>query len=368
MPTIDDRAEVLIVGGRVAGAIVASYLGDAGIDVLLIDSDPEPGPTLSTHFFRGAGLVGVLDDLDILDEVLATGAPRLTRQYFHVADSGPVEQPPQEPGEIGFALSVRRETLDPLLVKRAQHTESVRRWSSTRAKDVLWDGDRVVGARMVREGEEVTVAAKVVVAADGRRSTMARSVGANLAREDAPKRAMYYSYVTGFEPIDRGPPDAPEFSLLGDELAYVFPSDLGLACVAVSVNLETFSGMRSRFRDAYRERVLAHPGLRRRIEATTQVGDVLGYGPQAGHVREPTGNGWVLVGDAGVYFDPWSGFGMDSAAVTARSAAEAITALLAGNAEDECWSRYRRARDDHALERYVTTAALASDLRQLVAQ
>jgi len=367
VPKGEVGADVLIVGARVAGAVVASYLGDAGVDVLLIDSDPAPGPTLSTHFFRGAGLVGVLDDLGILDEVLTSGAPRLTRQYFHVADSQPMEQPPQEPGSVGFALSVRRETLDPLLVKRARRNESVRYWSSARAKDVVWAGDRVVGARVVRDGEEVSVMARVVVAADGRRSSIARSVGAGRVREDPPKRAMYYGYVSGFTPLSSGPLDAPEFSLLGDELAYVFPSDHGLACVAVSVNLDTFAAMRSRYRDAYRERVLAHPGLRRRIEVATSYGDVLGYGPQPGHVREPAGNGWVLVGDAGIYYDPWSGFGMDSAAVHARFAADAIKALLAGGDQDDCWSRYRRARDDHALGKYQTTVELASDLRRLLA-
>jgi hypothetical protein len=62
------RAEydVIVVGSRVAGATLAALLGDAGALVLLIDRTDFPSTTSSTHFFRGAGMVAVLDRLDVL--------------------------------------------------------------------------------------------------------------------------------------------------------------------------------------------------------------------------------------------------------------------------------------------------------------
>lgn len=48
-----DSYDVIVVGARVAGATVAALLGDAGYQVLLVDRDAFPSPTLSTHFFRG---------------------------------------------------------------------------------------------------------------------------------------------------------------------------------------------------------------------------------------------------------------------------------------------------------------------------
>ena len=58
---------------------------------------------------------------------------------------------------------------------------------------------------------------------------------------------MYYRYAIGMAGPE-GEPDGPEFSLGDDELAYVFPSDGSMSCVAVSVNLREYAAMRSTHR------------------------------------------------------------------------------------------------------------------------
>jgi hypothetical protein len=72
-----------------------------------------------------------------------------------------------------------------------------------------------------------------VVGADGHSSSIASLVGAAIQEEVAPARAMYYRYIEGLDGPE-GAPDGPEFSLEDDELLYVFPSDAGTACVAIS--------------------------------------------------------------------------------------------------------------------------------------
>ena len=67
-----------VVGARIAGSTLASLLGAAGWRTLVFELAHFPSPTLSTHFFRGAGCVGVLRRLGVLDEVLACGPPLLT--------------------------------------------------------------------------------------------------------------------------------------------------------------------------------------------------------------------------------------------------------------------------------------------------
>lgn len=62
--------DAIVVGARVAGSIVAARLGDADYRVLLVDRAAFPSPTLSTHFFRGAGVVSVLGELGVLDQVV----------------------------------------------------------------------------------------------------------------------------------------------------------------------------------------------------------------------------------------------------------------------------------------------------------
>ena len=112
MPALSQH-DVVVVGGRVAGALAAARLADRGMSVLVLEARSFPSATLSTHFFRGDGLVRSLAELDLLDEVLATGPPPLTCEYFYAGgDNTPERNPAQEPGEAGYNLSVRRETLD----------------------------------------------------------------------------------------------------------------------------------------------------------------------------------------------------------------------------------------------------------------
>ena len=144
-----ERYDVIVVGARVAGSTLAALLGDAGVSVLLLDRARFPSTTPSTHFFRGGGMVGVLARLGVLDAVLALGCPPLRRQIDY--DGGGAEGqegPPQDPGAIGYCLSVRREPLDALLFARARAARTVDAVEGATVVDLLWDGGRVAGVRL----------------------------------------------------------------------------------------------------------------------------------------------------------------------------------------------------------------------------
>lgn len=358
-----DHYDVIVVGARVAGSVLAAQLGDRGVSVLLLDRARFPSTTPSTHFFRGAGLVGVLDRLGILERILELGCPPLTRQFdYEDGTAAAVEGPPQDPGGVGYCLSVRREPLDRILVGRAAAAETVDFAAATAVTDVVWAADRVTGVRLA-SGRAVE--AEVVVGADGRNSLVASRVGAETEHEDPPRRALYYRYVTGLPGPGGGEPDAAEFSLLGDEIAYLFPSDAGLTCVAVSVNLKTFEWMRVDLAARYTERIAQHRGFAPRVDAGQVAGGLAGRGPGRSYVRVPWGAGWALVGDAGLHQDPWSGLGMDMAGVHATFLADAIADRLHGAEEATAFGRYHERRNAHGLGAYRETTRYAADLRQI---
>ena len=184
-----DTYDVIVVGARVGGSVLAALLGDRGGSVLLVDSARFPSATPSTHFFRGAGLVGVLDRLGLLDRVLALGCPPLTRE-FNYADGGadPVAGPPQEPGAIGYCLSVRREMLDRILIERAQRSAAVDFAERTKVAGLLWADGRVTGVRLA-DGRSIE--AGIVVGADGRNSVVASEAAPRVEHEAPPYRALY---------------------------------------------------------------------------------------------------------------------------------------------------------------------------------
>lgn len=348
-----DELDVLVVGGRIAGCLTAMGLAARGVSVRLLESRDFPSDTLSTHFFRGDGLVRSLDEVGVLDEVLATGAPPLSCEYFSV-DGNPYEKgPPQEPGRIGYCLSVRRSSLDAILARRAAEI-GVDVRTRTRVVDLAY-GDVRAG---VVDQRGTVHHARVVVGADGRRSAVARLVEAADEERHPPARAMYYRYATGWRsPAAVG----PEFLLDGDHFAYVFPSDAGIACLAVSVPLA--------------QHALSHgdPGahlletFRRNPQTADRIADVawasrVYTGVPADSVwRESGGPGWVLVGDAGTAQDPWAGLGMDTAARQAEAFVEAFTA-----SPDDWRGSYAQLRYARTYQGYEETTRLAKDLRKLL--
>jgi flavin-dependent dehydrogenase len=368
-PMIDQDYDALIVGARVAGATLAILLGGAGYRVLLVDRAAFPSATLSTHYFRGGRGVTVLKQVGVLDDVLARGCPPLTCQYNYANGCAePVVNPAQSPGEVAYCLSVRRETLDYLLIERARRCPSITVLEHTRVTDVLRDHGRVVGARLVTLEGEREVWAGITVGADGRRSSIARAVAAPDEESDEACRAVYYCYLRGFPGPGGKAPDGPEFSRIEDEMAYVFPSDDGVACLALSVNLPTFRWMRHQPRERFVERIAAHRGLADRFAAATWEGRLLGCGPERNYVRVPVGPGWALVGDAGMHQDPWSGTGIDKATIHATFLAAPLAQWFAGNlSEHDALASYHARRNEDGLASYRQTVTLAKDLRQLSA-
>lgn len=353
--------DAIVVGGRIAGALTAAHLASRGMRVLVLESRGRLAATVSTHFFRGDGLVRAFDELGLLDKVLATGAPRLTCEYRYFGGGEvPKALPPQEPGRAGFCLSVRRETLDPLLADHVRQMQDVTYLSGTRVVDVIREDEAVAGVRLE---SGASFRAPVVIGADGRRSSFAQLVGAGFQQRHAGRRAMYYQYVTGWSGPEGGPADGPEFSLLGDELAYVFPSDDGMACVALSIGLEQYGASRADPGAFFAARLKAHRGLWPRLRGSAARGPQFLGIPHDSVVRQAAGPGWALVGDSGTYQDPWTGFGMDTAARQAQALGATILPSPDG------WQRaYSDERDKVTLERFGATVIAAPDLALLLAK
>lgn len=364
---MNDEYDAIVIGARVAGSIVAAILGDAGYNVLLVDRATFPSTTLSTHFFRGAGFVSILNQLGVLDQVLELGCPTLDRQYVYQQGASHFEeQPPQNPGDMGYCLSVRREPLDYILIQRASQTGQVHFVDRTRASELMWDGERVVGVKLKTPSGEQTVKTKIIIGADGRHSFVARSVNAPIEVNDPASRALYYCYVQDFPSPTNEVPDGPEFSFLDDEVVYTFPSDQRFTCLAISINLEVFRSFKQAFKERFWQHIARHKGISARLDGLNLEGQVLGSGLEANYVRTPIGPGWALVGDAGLHQDPWTGKGMDLASTHAAYLAEALIDWFEGKrSEVDALQDYHDRRNETGLEACKDTVRLARDLRQV---
>jgi flavin-dependent dehydrogenase len=303
--------------------------------------------------------------------VLALGSPPLVCEYrYQDGATQPAVEPPREPGDVGYSLSVRRVRLDGLLVGRATSGGCVQLLERAYPTGLLWRDGRVVGAQLRTAHGPTTVRARCLVGADGRQSAVARAVRAGVSQAEPGHRAIYYQYVRGFSSpfAGRAVGSGAEFHRLGDELAYAFPSDAGLTCVALSVNLAEYTQLRTSPNERFRQRLARHRGLAERLAASQPISRVVGCATTRNYVRVPIGPGWALLGDAGLHQDPWSGLGIDNAMVQAAFMAEALVDWLGGaTTESEALDSFHRRRDADALAGYRRTVALSRDLRQLAA-
>ena len=88
--------DIIIVGGRVAGSVLAALLGEQGHRVLVLEKAHFPSDTLSTHFFRAPAL-RVFERLGVLDKV-RSAAPPLTTVWNYM-DGYVISVPVKAPEE-----------------------------------------------------------------------------------------------------------------------------------------------------------------------------------------------------------------------------------------------------------------------------
>jgi len=352
--------DVIIIGARIAGSVLASHLGDRGHHVLLLDRNTFPRDTLSTHFFR-APAIRVFDALGVLGEVEAN-APRLTVDYNVVGDIV-FPEPVDEPEDFPYYLCVRRITLDHILVRRSKRTEGVEMREGAVATDLLWEDGFCKGVKWREKGRRDEATARAVIGADGVRSTIARQVEPEVEDERPVERAMYYAYYRNI-PAKEGP--AAEFHYRGNHLVYCVPTSDDLTLLAASVPVEEFDQFRSDPEGELVAVLESMTALAPRLVGMEREGPVRGSGTIPCFRRVPYGPGWALVGDAGMTLDPWSGQGIDQASTHATMLAERLDAYLSGESGwGSAMEAYHQERNEFSQKIYRQTANFAPDLRPM---
>ena len=352
--------DVIVVGARVAGSLVAALLGDVGHHVLVLDRARFPSDTLSTHFFR-APTFRALGQVGIYEEVQAR-APHLTVNY-NVVDGIVFPEAVDQPEDYPFYMCVRRITLDDILVRRAKRTSNIDLREAAKATEIRKENGQVVGVAWREPDGGGEARARVVVGADGLRSFVAKELGPETEHEEPVHRAMYYAYYRGVEPAD-GP--AAEFHYQGNTLVYCFPCDDDLTLLASSVPIAQFGEFRRDPEGRLVQELRSMTALAPRLARAERVGDVRGTGSIPGCLRVPYGKGWALVGDAGMVMDPWSGQGIDQAATHAVLLARHLGQYLGGESDWEtAMGEYHRERNEFSMKTYHRTCRYSLDLRPM---
>ncbi|MEV4382971.1 NAD(P)/FAD-dependent oxidoreductase [Streptosporangium sp. NPDC049644] len=351
---MSEHADVVIAGARCAGSAAATALARQGRRVIAVDPARFPSTTVSTHLLFAGG-VAELARVGALERVEKAGAPRLSRA--HVGGPGLDAGGGYTPVDgIDYGMCARRAALDTALVETARESGAEIR-EGHRVIDLLWERDRAVGVR-VRDpkGQEYEIRAHLVVGADGRRSTVARLVGAEHPRiTHANGRACYYAYYE--DPRDEWRSTAAMW-LTGYELGNAFPCDGGLAMVLLMPPVERVADFRGNLEAEFDRTVGLVPGLAARLEGCTRATKIVSSAEHPSYFRRSSGPGWVLVGDAGHFKDPVTAQGIRDAVRFGRLLGETAAVLDDPVALDRATRAWERKRDEQCVHTYHWTNLL----------
>ena len=313
--------DVAIAGAGPAGALAAAILATAGLRVSVFDRARFPrhklcGDTLNPGALdvvrRHADVTSLLAGSDPIDGMLLTGPGGVRVR-----------------GEYGGGItgrSITREALDRWLIDRAIECGATLH-EDTVVRDVAINGGRVAGIITGgRDGKTLTHPARMVIAADGRRSAIA--IGRGLSRQpQRPRRWAIGSYFTGVS----GVTTLGEMHVRRGHYIGVAPVPGGLtnACLVVPHEngdqpLANPAGTLGRY-------LKSDPELADRFANARAVAPPTMLGPMAVDANAVGEPGLLLAGDAAGFIDPMTGDGLRFALMGAELAAGIIQEVFAGD-------------------------------------
>ncbi|WP_209428185.1 NAD(P)/FAD-dependent oxidoreductase [Pararhodobacter sp. SW119] len=342
--------DMVIVGARCAGSAAALTLARGGARVLVVERDAPGTDTLSTHaLMRGALML--LANWGLLDQLIAAGIPPIRTTIFDYGSKR--AEVAIKPGHgVDALLSPRRWLLDRTLAAAANEAGAEIRYRTALRGLLTRSNGAVRGVVLTGpEGATTQVRAGLVIGADGRRSSVARMVGAPVERVGRHAASVIYAYVAGM--TDHG----TRWHYRPGIAAGAIPTNGGAHCVFVSAAPERYQTELRGDLSASLKRILAevHPDLAAEVASGRMLDRPRAFAGEPGYFRRAHGQGWALAGDAGYFKDPITAHGITDALRDGWLLGEAAL-----NGTAQALADYQALRDEISLPLFRATDAIAA--------
>jgi len=322
--------DVIVVGAGPAGSTAARLAAEHGLDVLLIDKHQEIGSPV-----RCAEAIG-------LDSLLPYTTPderwinaRIDSYSIHNSSGESVRVPPTEP-----TLIVERKIFDRELAHQAA-LAGAHVYAKTTAVGLLQTDGKVTGVKIDRMGRTYDVTSRLVIAADGTESQVARWAGL----KTIPPMSDYYvsaEYLLcvddpSFDPTDcqyhLGPSIAP------GGYAWVFPKGKDTANVGLVLSADRAGKISAQtYLDQFVDELF--PGA-------SILGEIAGGIPITGALKHMVKDGLMVIGDAAHQADPLTAGGINLGIIAADLAVQVgVRALEQGDVSTRALHDYELAWRD----------------------
>jgi menaquinone-9 beta-reductase len=342
------RYDAIVVGARCAGAATALLLARRGLRVLMVERGRYGTDTLSTHALMRGGVLQLVR-WGLLPALEAAGTPPVRTTSFHYGEEV-LPLPIKPRNGVDALYAPRRTVLDRLLVDTARDA-GVEVMHGVRIADLIRSNGRVRGALLEDVGGAASVAADIVIGADGLKSTVARLAGAEPYRVGSHAAGIVYGYWSGLDVEGYGWYYRPGVSI------GVIPTNDGEVCVFAAAPARRFaSEIRLDIPSGY-HRVLheCSPRFAETVGRATSSGPLRGFPGEIGYFRRSHGPGWALVGDAGYFKDPITAHGITDALRDAE-----LLAIAVAKGTEPALAEYERLRDELSAGVFEVTDRIAS--------
>lgn len=306
--------DLLVVGAGPAGAAFAAAAASIGREVLLIDAAAHPRPKACAEYasprileeLRGIGV----DDAAWQADALAIAGMRVIRG----GDAGDIRYHDAAGPRPAWGLD--RLAFDAVLASHAV-ARGARYRDRTALRGLEVDATGATATLRTADGPD-RVRARWVIGADGARSRTARFLGVDRPVR-VPRRLGLVAHYEGIDALrDRG-----EMHVGPDGYIGLAPLAHGRLNVGMALPL---GGARRSAEERFAAAIASLPAVADRLRGARRLTPIRGAAPIGHRVSRASGPGWLLVGDAAGFIDPFSGEGIFRALRSARAAATALSA------------------------------------------
>ncbi len=321
--------DVLVIGAGPGGSMAARYAARHGLRVLLVEKRPEIGvPVRCAEGISRAWM----DEVEIEPQDRWIDAYMDGAKIYSPDEKSVVELTAEQAGnEVGFVLN--REYFDKYLASLAAE-EGAEIWMKSPAIEIIKEDGYIKGAIIRKFGERVEVRAKIVVAADGFESQVARWAGLNTVLRERDIVSCIQYRMTNID-IEENFTHFFIGSCAPGGYVWIFPKGKNEANVGIGVALNKLKhrGEVKKYMDEFIEK---HDYLKK--GSIIQI--VTGAVSTCPVPKKIVDNGIMLVGDAARLIDPITGGGIANACISGKYAGE-IAAKCIDNPSRECLEEYQ---------------------------
>lgn len=326
---MDDSYDVVVIGAGPAGSSSGALLAEHGRRVLIIEKEKFPrykvGESLIPFCFPTIKRLGLVKKMVASDFV-----KKYSVQF--VSPSGKVSQPfyfhKHIKNQLARTWQVTRSQFDQILLDNARE-KGASVLEETRVRDLIWDGDRVVGLEAETiDGSRMRIHAKLVIDASGRDAFSMRK---NNWRQSDPKlnKVAVWSYFKGAKRdagLDEGATTVAYIREKG--WFWYLPLNNDLVSVGVVAEKDYLYREGKDPEHIFNRELKENKWIEEHVAVGTQQGKYFVTGDYSYSSKYGSVDGLVLVGDALAFLDPVFSSGVFLALKGGQLVADAAHAAL----------------------------------------